>query len=142
MPAIIGGAIGGFFVLLILAVVAFAFIMRKRIKSCFGPGEGGDPYYNKPYASKNYSNEKQVANEKNEYSETVINPMNTRNNYETLSSGYDYLYSEVSKLKKNPKTTEVVSNEPNSLENVTLDILNENNGALRTSINKTKDQIT
>jgi hypothetical protein len=142
LPAIIGGAIGGFFALLILAVVAFAFIMRKRIKSCFGRHIYDDTYYNKPYASKNYSNEKQVANEKNEYSETVINPMNNRNNLEAISSGYDYLYSEVSKLKKNPKTTEVVSNEPNTLENVTLDILNENNGALRTSINKTIDQVT
>ena len=127
--------------MLILAVVAFAFIMRKRIKSYFR-SKYNNTYYNKPYACKNYSNEKQDANEKNEYSETVINPMDTRNNLDPKSSGYDYLYSEVSKLKQNSKTTEVVSNEPNSLENVTLDILNEKNDALRTSVNKTIDQVT
>ena len=139
LPAIIGGAIGGFFVLLILAVVAFAFVMRKRIKSLFKSLKE-QFNYSEPYVSENSSNEKQVANEKNEYSETVINPMNNRNNLEAISSGYDYLYSDVSKFKQKP--TEVVSNEPNSLENVTLDILNEKNDALRTSINKSKDQVT
>jgi hypothetical protein len=143
LPAIIGGAIGGFFILLIIAVVAFAFFMRKRIKSCFNSGhEYDDTYYNKPYASKNYSNEKQVTNEKNEYSETVISPMNNLNNLENISNGYDYLYSTVSKLKQKQKPTEVVSNEPNSLENVTLDILNEKSDDVRTSINIIKDQIT
>jgi hypothetical protein len=136
LPAIIGGAIGGFFVLLILAVVAFAFVMRKRIKSCFKSLKEKF-YYNEPYVSENYSNENQVANETIEYSTTVINPMSPLNNLERLSSGYDYLYSDVSKLKQ--KTTEAVSNEPNSLENVTLDILNEKNDALLKSNNITKD---
>ncbi len=139
LPAIIGGAIGGFFVLLILAVVAFAFIMRKRIKSLFKSLKE-QFNYSEPYVSENSSNEKQVANDNNEYSKTVINPMNNRNNLEPTSSGYDYLYSDAAKFKQKP--TEVVSNEPNSLENVTLDILNEKNGALRSSINKIKDQVT
>ncbi len=139
LPAIIGGAIGGFFALLILAVVAFAFVMRKRIKSLFESLKE-QFYYSEPYVSENSLNEKQVATDNNEYSKTVINPIVNRNNLEAISSGYDYLYSDVSKFKQKP--TEVVSNEPSTLENVTLDILNEKNGALRSSINKSKDQVT
>lgn len=128
LPAIIGGSIGGFLLLLILAIILAAFIKRKDINNCLRKKHRYDNPYNTPYCDKNY----EVENPKLTvmYSEAVIHQTNSNDNKGRdleQSNSYDYLYDKINpehKLQSKAKSN--VQNKINTLENVTLEVKNEN----------------
>ncbi len=126
LPAIIGGSIGGFLLLLLLAIILGVFIKRKdkcrRNKLYEKP-------YNKPYYDKNYEIENPKLTEM--YSETVIHQTNSNNNKGTeleQSNSYDYLYDKINpEHKLQSKAKSDVQNKINTLE-----VKNENENVKET----------
>jgi len=123
LPAIIGGSIGGFLVLLFLSIILAALIFRKRINSLFSSSSIENPY-DDPYSHK--QGENLSFPDSNMYSEANINKTDSiQKSYETLkkSNTYDYLYPENLNLKE--KSSNLVQSESNFVGNVILIVLNE-----------------